>query len=176
MYLQNGDPNVSVQHCSKRLSRQFLHWEETVGQKRFTWIAFMIIVLTVAAHTLEIHPHRGPWSSTAARTPRHSSRPVISPANKARIAQAYGTLPLSFEANLGQADKRVKFISRGGRYSLFLTADEAVLALRKSSAGEVPAQSVLRMKLLHARPALQIVGTDKLPGKSNYFIGEDSQK
>ena len=121
-----------------------------MSEKRFTWIAFTLIVSIVAAHTLEIHPHRGPWSSTAARTPRHSSLPVIS---RATIAQAYGTLPLSFEANLGQADRRVKFVSRAGRYSLFLTADEAVLALRKSGAGEVPALSVLRMKLLHARPA-----------------------
>jgi hypothetical protein len=40
-------------------------------------------------------------------------------------------LPLAFEANQGQADERVKFISRGNGYALFLTADEAVLALRK---------------------------------------------
>ena len=41
----------------------------------------------------------------------------------------YGKLPLSFEANHGQTDPRVKFLSRTGGYSLFLTGDEAVFAL-----------------------------------------------
>jgi hypothetical protein len=49
----------------------------------------------------------------------------------ARIAEAYGRLPLSFEANRGQTDGEVKFLSRGGGYSLFLTSTEAVLSLKK---------------------------------------------
>ena len=48
---------------------------------------------------------------------------------KARVAEAYGNLPLSFEANQGQTDPRVKFLARGGGYTLFLTNSEAVLAL-----------------------------------------------
>ena len=40
-------------------------------------------------------------------------------------------LPLSFEPNIGQADPHVKFLSRGPGYTLFLTEDEAVLALQK---------------------------------------------
>src|SRR5215831_16715736 len=34
-------------------------------------------------------------------------------AAQARISEAYGRLPLSFEANKGQTDSQVKFISRG---------------------------------------------------------------
>jgi hypothetical protein len=49
---------------------------------------------------------------------------------QARILDRYGRLPLSFEANHGQTDARVKFLTRSGGYSLFLTGDEAVLALR----------------------------------------------
>jgi uncharacterized protein DUF1905 len=41
-------------------------------------------------------------------------------------------LPLSFEANQGQTNTRVKFLSRGAGYTLFLTGDEAVLKLRGS--------------------------------------------
>jgi hypothetical protein len=41
-------------------------------------------------------------------------------------------MPLSFEANAGQTDSRVKFLSRDPGYSLFLTSDEAVLSLQKS--------------------------------------------
>jgi hypothetical protein len=53
------------------------------------------------------------------------------PETQARIQNSYGTLPLSFEMNQGQTDARVKFLSRTGEYSLFLTGDEAVLALRR---------------------------------------------
>ena len=54
-------------------------------------------------------------------------------ASQARLVEAYGKLPLSFEINRGQTDPRVKFLSRGSGYSLFLTGDEAVLSLRKGS-------------------------------------------
>jgi Bacterial Ig-like domain (group 3)/Beta-propeller repeat len=47
-----------------------------------------------------------------------------------KIAENYGRLPLSFEANYGQSDARVKFLSRTSGYSVFLTGDEAVLTLR----------------------------------------------
>ncbi len=46
---------------------------------------------------------------------------------------SYGKLPLSFEANQGQTDAEVRFLARGGGYTIFLTDDEAVLTLRKSS-------------------------------------------
>jgi len=47
---------------------------------------------------------------------------------QAKVAESYGKLPLSFAANQGQTDGRVKFLSRTGAYALFLTGDEAVLA------------------------------------------------
>ena len=50
---------------------------------------------------------------------------------RARAVESYGKLPLSFEVNKGQTDSRVRFLSRGSGYSLFLTGEEAVLALRK---------------------------------------------
>jgi hypothetical protein len=77
-------------------------------------------------------------------------------------------LPLSFEANRGQTDSQVKFLSRGNGYNLFLTETEAVIRNPQSAA--------LRMKLVNANPASQIEGLDELPGKSNYFIGSDPQQ
>ncbi len=50
---------------------------------------------------------------------------------KRHAVQVYGRLPLHFESNPGQTDERVKFLSRGRGYTLFLTADEVVLTLRK---------------------------------------------
>jgi hypothetical protein len=49
---------------------------------------------------------------------------------QADVSAAYGRLPLSFEANEGQVDKAVKFLSRGQGYTLFLTSDEAVVRMR----------------------------------------------
>jgi hypothetical protein len=47
-----------------------------------------------------------------------------------RVVEIGGSPPLSFEANAGQTDPRVKFLSRGHGYTLFLTSEEAVLVLR----------------------------------------------
>ncbi len=82
--------------------------------------------------------HSGPDSSPVAGFP-----PAAQPdgATRPRVVESYGKLPLRFEANVGQvgsqieghADPPVKFLSRGSAYTLFLTADEAVLALATPS-------------------------------------------
>jgi photosystem II stability/assembly factor-like uncharacterized protein len=97
-------------------------------------------------------------------------------------AEAYGKLPLQFEANRGQTDARVRFISRGEGYVMFLTPDEAVLALNLGSAldrgkkvleGEQGGYRVLRMRLAGASVDPKINGLEELPGRLNYFIGTD---
>jgi len=69
-----------------------------------------------------------------ARVKDDPSRVLVAaePVGQARIDHA--KLLLSFEPNLGQADPRVKFLSRGPGYTLFLAQDEAVVALWKSGA------------------------------------------
>jgi YVTN family beta-propeller protein len=103
---------------------------------------------------------------------RTVSRPDV--ATQALINQNYGKLPLSFEVNQGQTDKQVKFLSRGNGYNLFLTPTEAVLALKPGK--EQSSDMVLRMQLKGSNTAPQVIGLDELPGKSNYFIGNDPQK
>jgi len=109
---------------------------------------------------------------------------------KARLAGNYGKLPLSFEANTGQVDKSVRFLSRGSGYGLYLTGDQAVLDLRKgdcgglSTRGPVPSRSqaacqqdVVRMRLAGTGAgAAAPVGEEQLPGMANYFIGNDPAK
>ena len=101
-----------------------------------------------------------------------------------RANEAYGKLPLSFEMNQGQTDAQVKFLSRGAGYNLFLTSTEAVLSLQQSrgaggsqvsrdKASVRATNDVLRMKLVGANPTPRIEGSDQLPGKSNYFIGNN---
>ena len=96
-----------------------------------------------------------------------------------RVAAGYGKLPLSFEPNLGQTESQVKFLSRGNGYTLFLTADGATLSLRRNgseidSTGQTSAKAaVLRMRVVDAHSDSSIFGVDELPGKTNYFRGND---
>jgi hypothetical protein len=78
-----------------------------------------------------------------------------------------------FEANQGQSDPRVKFMARGAGYGLFLTSDEAVLSLQPSPK---QAAGVLRMALAGANSNAAVSGSNLLPGKSNYLIGNDASK
>ena len=93
--------------------------------------------------------------------------------------------PLAFEANVGQTDKRVKFLARGQGYSLFLTDRDAVFAFRDKSAnpkrsftsrepGPIDTkESSFRMSFAGANPAPQVSGTDKLEAQTNYLIGNE---
>src|SRR6267143_6803076 len=127
---------------------------------------------------------RGPATTAMAETSLPS---------ESRMNEAYGRLPLSFETNQGQTDGRVKFISHGGGYTLFLTSNEAVLQLRKAKHGKQfdedknlshqqtrrtsrITSSALRMRFVGANDAAEITGEDELAGKTNYFIGNDAAK
>jgi hypothetical protein len=99
-----------------------------------------------------------------------ASQPTAAASKQARAH--FGQLPMVFEPNRGQSDPQVKFLAHGNNYGLFLTANQAVLALHKSPK-EV---SVLRMALARANANAQVEGDEKLPGKSNYLIGNDPAK
>jgi uncharacterized repeat protein (TIGR01451 family) len=96
-----------------------------------------------------------------------------------------GQLPLLFEPNLGQLnlsqlnlsqdESGVKFLARGRGYSLLLDSEGATLALRSQSPQGAQTESV-RMKLAGASRSARIAGTDLLPGKTNYFLGNDPAK
>lgn len=98
-----------------------------------------------------------------------------------KVLENYGKFPLRFEANRGQTDEQVKFLSRGSGYTLFLTSTEAVMVLEKNLAEassytegtHATEQIVLSMYFDGANPEPQIEGLEKLPGKANYFIGKD---
>src|SRR6476619_130306 len=47
------------------------------------------------------------------------------------VRDIFGSVPLSFEANDGQADAQVQFLARGPGYGLFLTGTEAMLSLQR---------------------------------------------
>jgi uncharacterized protein (TIGR03437 family) len=65
----------------------------------------------------------------------------------------------------------VKFLARGPGYSLSLAEGQAVLALHSASG-----RHLIGVKLVGANTAAKLTGEEKLPGKSNYFIGNDPLK
>lgn len=118
---------------------------------------------------------------------------------RSHVSKISRRLPLYFEANTGQAGEQVKFISRGRGYSLSLAANEVLMSLQHSPEAK-PAKSrqasragnldhdtglhprsqrletVIRMKFVGATTRPEIIGTDQLPGKSHYFIGNDQKR
>jgi hypothetical protein len=87
--------------------------------------------------------------------PRSPSAPTMPTAQ-----EAYGKLPLYFEANGGKTNERVRFLSRGTNHTLFLTSTEAVLVLtrreqmahdKREKRGKASG-TVLRMAFLRANP------------------------
>ncbi len=131
--------------------------------------------------------------STAAQQPdapaiKNQAAPA-SAINRVSVAGNYGKLPLSFEANRGQSDRQVKFLSRGNGYALFLTDSAAVLSLNKPYSAKAKPHNpgaperaltsktdVIRMVLPGAKHSLQVGGIGQLPGTANYFIGNDPSR
>lgn len=123
-----------------------------------------------------------PWIVTRCAASHENTEPrALNSADAAKIAHRYGELPLAFERNDGQFPRESKFISRGPGYDLFLTSQGAVLNLRKyepanNAKGETaPAASSLRLdlKMIRAGGSVAVRGEDELPGKVNYFLGDD---
>jgi hypothetical protein len=76
-------------------------------------------------------------------------------------------LPLSFEPNVGQTHRDVKFLSRAPGYVLFLTAEGAVVSASHASP--------LRFKWVGANARAQVAGETALAGKSHYYRGRNAR-
>ena len=109
---------------------------------------------------------------------------------ESRARSLFAGLPLMFEPNQGQgnldaSDPRAKFVTRGSGYSRFLGSEGAILSMvsqDRSTSGDSKRQSRTRrvdsieMKLVGLNQKAMVTGADLLPGKSNYFIGNDPAK
>jgi uncharacterized repeat protein (TIGR01451 family) len=126
--------------------------------------------------------------------PLSPARSIASAGFRAR--SLFAGLPLMFEPNQGQAnldpaDPQAQFIARGSGYSLLLGTEGAMLRLYSRSPSDQgpskqgssknknsPAAQVesLEMKLAGGNPDPSLTGTDLLPGKSNYLLGNNPAK
>lgn len=154
----------------------------------------LIIAVLVVGSSLA-----GPLSSrSVTSSDEHTAQPEAQRCVAALSgASAVESLPLSFEKNVGQTDERVQFLARGAGYTLFLAQAEATLLLQRadeklrmerasvrargnvfpgrspSSPAESASQAVLRLKPVEAAARPSAEGVEELPGRVNYFLGND---
>ena len=77
----------------------------------------------------------------------------------------FGGIPLHFEPNMGQTDNSAQFTARTPGMELYITSHGTVMVMNGSA--------VIRMNLPGAK---RTTGLQKLPGVSNYFLGNDPQQ
>src|SRR5436190_9445412 len=113
-------------------------------------------------------PRTIPCVAVLALAPWVDASPADRPAApaKAMSASAFGGIPLSFEANVGQFDRRVRFVARGRAETAFVT-DAGLVLVRRDGDRAVAVRLELEGVGRHAR----MEGISLLPGRSNYFIG-----
>jgi hypothetical protein len=141
----------------------------------------------------------GEKSALKEATPGEMAAAPIAARTTAQVREAYGQLPLSFEANRGQAADSIDFVARGPGYAVALSPTEAIFVLRKTeNAGRnnddsrvrkisnslsernppsaLAPSTVLRMNLVGANRAAAVAGQNELEGRVNYLIGSDPAK
>jgi hypothetical protein len=138
----------------------------------------------VRASTARSVPALQPVPANRAMRPIESASVQSQPAapSPARVS-----IPVTFEPNVGQVDSQVEFLGRGRGMTVFLTQDEITLRVSQPKRA-VPVSSTGT----HVTPgsasdetvALRLggnskfhwAGTDSMPARSNYFIGNDPKK
>lgn len=143
----------------------------TKGLRRLLLSTGALLAVAVAAISFAPRATQAPTSLAAA--------PSFAPSDANTLRASFARLPMIFEANQGQTDGHVKFLARGSGYGLFLTQKEAVLTLQHAAfenGSVVRRAAVLRMGLRNANLNAQVEGTQELPGKSNYLIGNNPAK
>ncbi len=123
---------------------------------------------------------------TRAAVASAASRPSLGVASEKLPAASIAKLPLAFEPNRGQADPRAQFIAHTPGASMFLTSTGAAVrairpdpSTRSHNAGSIANQRdklsglAVTMNFRGANPRAAVAGIERLPGVSNYFIGNN---
>jgi centrosomal CEP192-like protein/beta-propeller repeat-containing protein len=132
----------------------------------------LIAVATVSDGFRRLSPHGSVSSGPSARR----ARPMLA----------------FFEQNQGQANKNVRYLSRMGRSSVFLTDDAAIFSVNAEKhhkngpskdkygaakeQGEANSPAIVRLRLLGSSHQSDVSGLERLPGRVNYLIGDDPSK
>jgi Beta-propeller repeat len=158
-------------------------------------VLVLVLVCLIAAQRMSTHNGSAGQAPTQNAPTVLREAAIVNPGSakvqdslRPQVEASYGKLPLAFEPNRGQTDARVRFLSHSGKRTLWLTNDEAVLAvgrpLRSNRAGgkqedarkeSMVPPAVLRMKFVGASTNPHIEGESRQQGTVNYFLGKPSQ-
>ena len=137
---------------------------------------YTLVVVCLAA-LAAVALYHGEGRSAVSRDP--VARKSDDGAARLRALEAYGKIPLTFEENTGQTDARVKFLARGGGYTVFLTDRDATLRLERPSSepgSRAETGAVVRLSLAGANSHPVVHAVDSQAAHANYFVGNDPQK
>jgi Beta-propeller repeat/RTX calcium-binding nonapeptide repeat (4 copies) len=111
-----------------------------------------------------------------------TSKAPVGEDERARVLKDFARTPVSFEENRGQTDPRVRYLTRGTGYTLYLTEQEAVFSLSGAasesgapSPSPTPPGAALRMALAGTDSGLDPAGESPLPGVVSYFKGSNPE-
>lgn len=139
-----------------------------------------LIVLLGALALAALRPWGGNDTAPVAHGPVLPALAGLPVASRSHVLAIHDRMPMPFEANQGQTDSCVKFLSRSAGCSIFLTSSETVLTLQRPCSPRSPkatrTTAIVRMKLVGANPAPRVEALAPLPGKVNYLIGSDPRK
>ena len=108
-----------------------------------------------------------PGTSTAPLLAQASSSPGANATSTTRAVR-WPEIPLSFEPNVGQESREVRYVARGSSSTLYLTDTQLLLDARN----EAP----LKMTFVGARLAPRVVGESQQASISNYLVGNDPSR
>src|SRR5207249_8219608 len=172
----------------RALRRKAMLRRRLLGRSRNDWVCVTITLsVFVTGSIIGLHEVRPSYVHTDGTTSVHvnfsrgmrsaqTEQSTPNAATKMGLSRAYGQLPLYFEANRGQTDHRVKFLSRGASHTLFLTPTEPVLVMSKAQRTEAESrrrlkgvsesplgvtQTVLRMRFMGANARSPVVGRER---------------
>jgi hypothetical protein len=90
---------------------------------------------------------------------------------RAPVSMAAVGIPLSFERNVGQAQRGVRFLARGPGSTLYLSRAEAAIAVAASRSAQ-GTTDLLRMRLVGANRNPSLGPAQRQPGTVNYLVGD----
>ncbi|HKQ49652.1 MAG TPA: SBBP repeat-containing protein [Phycisphaerae bacterium] len=128
--------------------------------------ATMILAVLAACNARRSQELQAESPVKTARIERDPSHAFES--NKTPTAHLFDGQPMRFEENRGQAPEGYPFRARGRGYTMLLSPTEVVLGLQRNADG-----AAVHMKFVGSRSTAELTGVDELPGKVNYFIGND---
>jgi hypothetical protein len=152
--------------------------------------AVAVVMLVVAGCAVTYSAFRTTTAHAIHPASKGPQTPALNAEQRGHVRASLDALPLGFEANQGQTDPQVKYTARGNGYSVFLTANDAVFAVRSAKGGGTQSARTMSahaprhvsdkvetasidMRLVGGNANPEITAGDPLPGIVNHYVGSD---